>query len=226
VRLAVSDAGRGMDEALLERIFEPFFTTKGPGKGTGLGLSTVYGIAHQNGGAVSVDSHLGQGSTFTVHLPLKEPVPAPHAPAAVPDLRARGGETVLLVEDEPGVRAIGKDLLEFHGYKVLEAENGVRALEVEARHKGPIHLLLTDVVMPLMGGRELAERLSSRRPETRILFVSGFTDDTVVRHGVLDEGVAFLQKPFTLESLSRTVRQVLEGQPVPAPSQPPQAPKR
>jgi CheY-like chemotaxis protein len=144
---------------------------------------------------------------------------------ASPDLRARGGETVLLVEDEPGVRAIGKDLLEFHGYKVLEAENGVRALEVEARHKGPIHLLLTDVVMPLMGGRELAERMSGRRPETRILFVSGFTDDTVVRHGVLDEGVAFLQKPFTLESLSRTVRQVLDGQPT-APTQPPPAPNR
>jgi len=109
---------------------------------------------------------------------------------------------------------------------VLEAENGVRALEVEARHKGPIHLLLTDVVMPLMGGRELAERLSSRRPETRILFVSGFTDDTVVRHGVLDEGVAFLQKPFTLESLSQTVRQVLDGQPVVPSSPPSQAPKR
>jgi len=228
--LRVEDTGTGMDDRTLERIFEPFFTTKGPGKGTGLGLSTVYGIARQNGGAVSVDSDPGQGSTFTVHLPLKEPVPAPHAPAAAPDLRARGGETVLLVEDEPGVRAIGKDLLEFHGYKVLEAENGVRALEVEARHKGPIHLLLTDVVMPLMGGRELAERLSSRRPETRILFVSGFTDDTVVRHGVLDEGVAFLQKPFTLESLSRTVRQVLDGQPAPGPSpgpsQHPKAPKR
>jgi CheY-like chemotaxis protein len=215
-----------MDGRTLERIFEPFFTTKGPGKGTGLGLSTVYGIARQNGGAVSVHSNPGQGSTFTVHLPLKEPVPAQPAPVAAPDLRARGGETVLLVEDEPGVRAIGKDLLEFHGYKVLEAENGVRALEVEARHKGAIHLLVTDVVMPLMGGRELAERLSSRRPETRILFVSGFTDDTVVRHGVLDEGVAFLQKPFTLESLSRTVRQVLDGQPAPAPSRPPQAPKR
>jgi CheY-like chemotaxis protein len=160
-----------------------------------------------------------------VHLPLREPAPAPAVPVASPDLRARGGETVLLVEDEPGVRAIGKDLLEFHGYKVLEAENGVRALEVEARHKGPIHLLLTDVVMPLMGGRELAERLSGRRPETRILFVSGFTDDTVVRHGVLDEGVAFLQKPFTLESLSRTVRHVLDGQPA-APTQPPPAPNR
>jgi CheY-like chemotaxis protein len=161
-----------------------------------------------------------------VHLPLKEPAAQPAPPPIAPNLRARGGETVLLVEDEPGVRSIGKDLLEFHGYKVLEAENGVRALEVEARHKGPIHLLLTDVVMPLMGGRELAERLSTRRPETRILFVSGFTDDTVVRHGVLDEGVAFLQKPFTLESLSQTVRQVLDGQPVVPASPPPQAPKR
>ena len=204
----------------------PSSRRRGRGREPGLGLSTVYGIGRQNGGSVGVASEPGQGSIFTVHLPLKEPAPAPAVPVATPDLRARGGETILLVEDEPGVRAIGKDLLEFHGYKVLEAENGVRALEVEARHKGPIHLLLTDVVMPLMGGRELAERMSGRRPETRILFVSGFTDDTVVRHGVLDEGVAFLQKPFTLESLSRTVRHVLDGQPVPAPTQPPPAPNR
>ncbi|HZV91114.1 MAG TPA: PAS domain-containing protein [Candidatus Nitrosocosmicus sp.] len=224
--LRVEDTGVGMSTKTLERIFEPFFTTKGPGRGTGLGLSTVYGVARQNGGSVSVRSEPGSGSTFTVHLPLKEPAVQPAPPATAPDLRARGGETVLLVEDEAGVRSIGKDLLEFHGYKVLEAENGVRALEVEARHKGPIHLLLTDVVMPLMGGRELAERLSSRRPETRILFVSGFTDDTVVRHGVLDEGVAFLQKPFTLESLSQTVRRVLDGQPVVPSSPPSQAPKR
>ncbi|HTK68240.1 MAG TPA: PAS domain-containing protein [Candidatus Eisenbacteria bacterium] len=223
--LRVEDTGAGMETKTLERIFEPFFTTKGPGKGTGLGLSTVYGVARQNGGGVSVRSEPGRGSTFTVHLPLKEPATQPAPPPIAPNLRARGGETVLLVEDEPGVRSIGKDLLEFHGYKVLEAENGVRALEVEARHKGPIHLLLTDVVMPLMGGRELAERLSTRRPETRILFVSGFTDDTVVRHGVLDEGVAFLQKPFTLESLSQTVRQVLDGQPVVPASPPSQAPK-
>jgi PAS domain S-box-containing protein len=224
--LRVEDTGAGMETKTLERIFEPFFTTKGPGKGTGLGLSTVYGVARQNGGGVSVRSEPGRGSTFTVHLPLKEPAAQPAPPPIAPNLRARGGETVLLVEDEPGVRSIGKDLLEFHGYKVLEAENGVRALEVEARHKGPIHLLLTDVVMPLMGGRELAERLSTRRPETRVLFVSGFTDDTVVRHGVLDEGVAFLQKPFTLESLSQTVRQVLDGQPVVPASPPSQAPKR
>ncbi len=215
--LCVEDTGTGMDPQTLERIFEPFFTTKGPGKGTGLGLSTVYGIARQNSGAVTVRSEPGRGSTFTVHLPMREDAPAPQVEPAGPDLSARGGETVLLVEDEPGVRAIGKDLLEFHGYKVIEAENGVRALEVEARHRGPIHLLLTDVVMPLMGGRELAERLSARRPDTRILFVSGFTDDTVVRHGVLDEGVAFLQKPFSLESLSRTVRLVLDGGPVPQP---------
>ncbi|HEX3112793.1 MAG TPA: PAS domain-containing protein, partial [Candidatus Eisenbacteria bacterium] len=136
--LRVEDTGVGMSTKTLERIFEPFFTTKGPGRGTGLGLSTVYGVARQNGGSVSVRSEPGSGSTFTVHLPLKEPAAQPATPATAPDLRARGGETVLLVEDEAGVRSIGKDLLEFHGYKVLEAENGVRALEVEAHHKGPI----------------------------------------------------------------------------------------
>ena len=224
--LRVEDTGVGMEPKTLERVFEPFFTTKGPGKGTGLGLSTVYGIARQNRGSVSVKSEPGKGSTFYVHFPLHDAAPAPPVPAPQPDLRARGGETVLLVEDEPGVRSIGKDLLEFHGYTVLEAENGVRALEVEGRHRGPIHLLLTDVVMPLMGGRELAERLSARRPDTRVLFVSGFTDDTVVRHGVLDEGVAFLQKPFTLESLARIVREVLDDHEVSNPTPSRQTPNR
>jgi two-component system, cell cycle sensor histidine kinase and response regulator CckA len=215
--LSVSDSGHGMDADTRERIFEPFFTTKEPGKGTGLGLSTVYGIVKQGGGMISVVSQQGVGSTFTVHLPSCDEEAAP-VPAPVRGATSTGSETVLLVEDEPGVRAIGRELLALNGYVVLEAADGVEALEVAGRHAGPIHLLLSDVVMPRMGGRELAGRIAAVRPGIRLLFISGFTDDTVVRHGVLDAGVPFLQKPFTLESLSLKVREVLDA-PAPGPTQ-------
>ncbi len=209
--LVVEDTGCGMDLETQGRIFEPFFTTKGRGKGTGLGLSTVYGIVKQGGGSVTVTSEPGRGAKFTVYLPSINGAPVAQATPTVVAGLASGSETILLVEDEPGVRAIGRELLEMNGYKVLEAENGVDALQVAERNPGPIDLLISDVIMPQMGGRELAERLSALRPGLRILFVSGFTDDTISRHGVLDPGVAFLQKPFTLETLSQKVRQILDA---------------
>jgi nitrogen-specific signal transduction histidine kinase/ActR/RegA family two-component response regulator len=223
--LSISDTGVGMDAATLARAFEPFFTTKPVGKGTGLGLATAYGIIKQSGGHVTVSSKPGSGTTFRIYLPRTES--SGSAPVVVEEVAARRGtEVVLLAEDDVILRALARDILVTEGYTVLDSQNVEDALRFAENQDGAIHLLLTDVVMPLMGGRELAERMSGRRPETRILFVSGFTDDTVVRHGVLDEGVAFLQKPFTLESLSRTVRHVLDGQPVPAPTQPPPAPNR
>jgi PAS domain S-box-containing protein len=211
--LRVRDTGQGMDLETQRRIFEPFFTTKERGKGTGLGLATVYGIVRQGGGSISVVSAPSQGAEFTVHFPFRSDVPAPAAAPRGTDSRG-GSETVLLVEDEPGVRTIGRELLELSGYVVIEAENGVDALEKADAYPGPIHLLLSDVVMPRMGGRELAQRLATRRPGLRVLLVSGFTDDTILRHGVHDSGMAFLQKPFTLESLSQRVREVLDSPPV------------
>jgi CheY-like chemotaxis protein len=208
-----------MDPETLGRIFEPFFTTKGRGKGTGLGLSTVYGILKQGGGSIMVESEPGKGSKFTAYFP--------HFDGAADEDRlqpgrttdARGSETILLVEDEPGVRAIAKELLEMTGYTVLEAENGADALEVARRFEGDIDLLISDVIMPRVGGRELAERLGAARPAMRVLFVSGFTDDTIARHGVLEEGVAFLQKPFTLETLSQKVREILDSSQPGSPAQ-------
>ena len=208
--LEVRDTGCGMDPETQGRVFEPFFTTKERGKGTGLGLSTVYGLAKQGGGSVTVASRLGQGATFTVYLPLLERAVPARPASGIPSGMPRGTETILLVEDEPAVRAIGRDLLEYNGYQVLEAEHGEAALRVAAGYPGPIHLLLSDVVMPTMGGREVAERLRVERPGIKILFVSGFTDDAIVRHGALEPGVSFLQKPFTLETLSRKVRDVLD----------------
>jgi len=215
--LEVEDTGCGMDEATRGRVFEPFFTTKDPGTGAGLGLSSLYGIAKRNGGSVTFRSEPGLGSTFRMHLPILEVAepagraahPTAPEPRATPELPV-GTETVLVTEDEPGVRAVAKELLELQGYRVLEAANGVDALEVEARHAGPIDLLLTDVVMPRMGGRELAERISMRRPEAKVLFVSGFTDDAALKDSVRSRDLAFLQKPYTLESLARAVRQVLD----------------
>jgi PAS domain S-box-containing protein len=217
--IAVQDTGTGMDQETLGRIFEPFFTTKGRGKGTGLGLSTVYGILKQGGGSIMVESEPGKGSKFTAYFP--------HFDGAADEDRlqpgrttdARGSETILLVEDEPGVRAIAKELLEMTGYTVLEAENGADALEVARRFEGDIDLLISDVIMPRVGGRELAERLGAARPAMRVLFVSGFTDDTIARHGVLEEGVAFLQKPFTLETLSQKVREILDSSQPGSPAQ-------
>jgi CheY-like chemotaxis protein len=207
--IAVTDTGMGMTDKVKSRIFEPFFTTKEVGKGTGLGLSTVYGIVKQSGGYVWVYSEVGIGSSFKVYLPRVD-APAEVAPA-IPSLPTRRGtETVLLVEDEDGVRALVRQVLHKHGYNVLEARNGGEALLLCERHQGTIDLLLTDVVLEQMGGRELAERLLKVRSDLKVLYVSGYADDAIVHHGVLKPGMAFLQKPFTTEALARKVRFVLD----------------
>jgi len=210
VMLAVSDTGVGMDPETRRRAFEPFFTTKPAGQGTGLGLATVYGIVRQSGGHIEVYSELGQGTSFKIYLPrVDEEAGATTAVPTAPP--ARGAETVLLVEDEDALREIASRILEEHGYTVLEARSGPAALELADKHPGPIHVLVTDVVMPQMPGRELAEQLAIRRPSLRVLFMSGYTEQAVLRHGVLSEGTAFLQKPFGPDSFLSKVRQVLDA---------------
>ncbi|MDP2700600.1 MAG: response regulator, partial [Candidatus Rokubacteria bacterium] len=208
--------------------FEPFFTTKELGKGTGLGLSTVYGIVEQSGGSVTVETELGRGTTFRIYLPQVEaPAPpparvqpepvraaaAPLEPAIVSEVVPQRAETILLVEDALRVRAVVREILEMNGYNVLEARHGVEALEISERHRGPIHLMVTDVVMPQMSGRELAQRLQPLRADMKVLYMSGYTDDAIVRHGVLGAGMAFLSKPFTPDALALKVREVLETPP-------------
>jgi len=208
VTLSVIDTGMGMDRETQSRIFEPFFTTKEKGKGTGLGLSTVYGIVKQTGGYVMVQSELGRGSTFHIYLPLVEGAAEKHA-VPVPDTALGGTETILLVEDEESVRQLVRDTLAVKGYQVLEAENGEAGVAAAAGHRGKIDLVITDVVMPGMGGREMIKHLLLARPETKVLFLSGYTEDAIVNDGSIEKGTAFLQKPFTLQSLSRKVREVL-----------------
>ena len=219
VTLVVRDTGVGMDAATQARLFEPFFTTKGPGKGTGLGLAVVYGIVKQSGGYIGVESELGKGTTFTVYLPsveeAVEPAPAEVAPAELPG----GTETVLMVEDEEAVRDLIGEILRQAGYTVLGARHGGEALVIGDRHRGPIHLLLTDVVMPEMGGRELVDRLAVTRPAMKVIFMSGYTDDAVAGHGVVGTGTALLRKPVTPETLLRSVRDVLDAE-ASAPAQP------
>lgn len=211
VLLAVSDTGSGMTEESRERIFEPFFTTKEQGKGTGLGLSVVYGIVKQSGGHIWVYSEPGEGTTFKIYLPRISQAPEPASLPLMPASQDRGAETILVVEDEEVVRQVTCKMLETKGYKVLAAAGGSAALENSERHKGPIHLLLTDVLMPEMSGKELAERLALRRSETRVLFMSGHTENAIVHHGVLKPGIAFIQKPFRLETLVHKVREVLDA---------------
>jgi two-component system cell cycle sensor histidine kinase/response regulator CckA len=210
VVLSVSDTGVGMTPEVRERLFEPFFSTKEKDKGTGLGLSTVYGIVKQSDGDIWVYSEPGKGSTFKIYLPrVDEPSEEPREKVSGDEL-LRGSERILLVEDEEDVRKLAALVLERQGYKVLAARDGDEALLVCERHKDPIHLMLTDVVMPGMGGHELAKRLESLHPEMKVLYMSGYTDDAIVLHGVLVEGVNYIQKPFTVDALTRKVREVLE----------------
>ena len=213
VMLSVSDTGQGMDKETQARIFEPFFTTKEKGKGTGLGLSTVYGIIKQSGGYVLVQSEPNCGTTFRVYLPRVEEAAVPVTQAKPQATQNGGSETVLLVEDEESVRQLVRETLEAKGYKVLEAENGEVALHLTNEFHDPIDMLITDVVMPGMSGRELSARLCASHPHTKVLFLSGYTEDAIVHEGVLEAGTAFLQKPFTLQALARKVREVLgQGQ--------------
>ncbi len=216
VMLAVSDTGEGMDEQTRSRVFEPFFTTKDPGKGTGLGLATVYGIVKQSGGDIRLYSEPGSGTTFKIYLPR-----VAEMAAAADETTSRGGdvprgdETVLLVEDEPEVRDLAREILEGNGYTVLQGCDPLEAVLMAERHPGPIHLLLTDVIMPRQTGRALVERLRPLRPEMQVLYMSGYTNEAIVRHGVLDPDTLFIQKPFTPAALGHKVRAALDRGPRP-----------
>jgi two-component system cell cycle sensor histidine kinase/response regulator CckA len=209
--LAVSDTGTGMDAETQARIFEPFFTTKSAGKGTGLGLSTVYGIVKQSGGNIWVYSELGRGTTFKVYLPreTRSIVPVREPRPETTDLR--GTESILLVEDEDPVRTLAAKVLRSLGYQVMEAKLGRDALAVAGKHNGRIDLLLTDVVMPEFSGAELARKLAESRPTLRVLYMSGYTDEAIIHHGVLAANIAYLQKPFTPEVLAAKVKEVLSS---------------
>jgi CheY-like chemotaxis protein len=210
VLLAVTDDGCGMDKKTLDRLFEPFFTTKEVGKGTGLGLATVYGIVKQNNGFISVKSEPGQGTTFRIYLPRHKAKTARmwHEGSAVPD--ARGQETILLVEDEPAILRMAAKILASQGYEVLPASTPGEAIRLAEAHPGEIHLLMTDVVMPEMNGRDLAKNVILLYPEIKRLFTSGYTADVIAHHGVLDEGVNFIQKPYSKQNLAAKVREVLD----------------
>jgi PAS domain S-box-containing protein len=210
VMVAVSDTGGGMNQETQSHIFEPFFTTKGTGKGTGLGLSVVHGIVKQSNGHIEVYSELDAGTTFKLYFPAAEPKVETPKPLGEDDV-LRGTETILLVEDEAGVRNLAQLVLKTHGYDVLAASDGADALRAMKQHRGRLDMLLTDVVMPGMNGREVAVAIQGRFPEIKVLFTSGYTDDAVVRHGVLRAEVAFLQKPYSAQGLAKKVRHVLDG---------------
>jgi PAS domain S-box-containing protein len=212
VMLAVSDNGVGMDDDTRAHIFEPFFTTKEQGKGTGLGLATVYGIVKQSDGYIWVYSEPGQGASFKIYLPpVGIDISAPAADESLMAVAHRGGETLMVVEDEDSLRELASEFLESCGYRILRAANGAEALEKAAGYDGHLDLLVTDVVMPGINGRVLAERLVQVRPSTKVLYLSGYTDEAIHRHGVLEPGIAFLQKPFRLADLARKAREVLDS---------------
>jgi CheY-like chemotaxis protein len=208
VRLSVSDTGQGMTKEVMVHLFEPFFTTKPKGHGTGLGLATTYGAVRQSGGHIDVSSDEGRGSTFTIYLPRTGEAATATAEAAAPT--SGGTETVLVVEDDDGVRELARRALARLGYTVLTAPAGEPALALARAHDGTIHLLVTDVVMPGMNGREVADHLRALRPETRVLFTSGYTENVIVHRGVLEDGLAFLAKPYSPQALGEKVRQILD----------------
>lgn len=212
VMLSISDTGVGIDDKIKAHLFEPFFTTKDSGQGTGLGLSTVYGIVKQNRGDIQFASQVGQGTTFTIYLPraTKKETPSQVHLQNAPGSTLRGSETILVVEDEASVRELAVHILKTHGYQVLAAQNGPEALQISSEYDNPIHLLLTDVVMPEMNGKELVERLQRQQPQLQVLYMSGYSDDVIAHHDVFEKGVVFLSKPFTLEALTQKVRDVLE----------------
>ena len=209
VALVVTDTGHGMDEYTRAHLFEPFFTTKETGKGTGLGLATVYGIVKQSGGYITVESSPGAGATFRIYLPRVDAALDTAAEGPNPGTAARGSETILLVEDELAVRRLARRVLRSKGYVVLEAANGREALRLVSQHPGPLDLMVTDVIMPGMSGPELADRLAREQPALRVLYMSGYADEAIGHHGVLEPGVEFLQKPFTPQDLAQRVREVL-----------------
>jgi CheY-like chemotaxis protein len=210
VFLGVTDSGMGMSADTRARIFEPFFSTKAQGKGTGLGLSTVLGIVQQAGGGIWVYSEVGRGTTFKVYLPRVD-AELDETPDATTPITVRGTETVLLVEDEEQVREVARRILERNGYSVLVAESTSDAIALADRHASDLHLLLTDVVMPQMSGADLATHIAAKRADLKVLFMSGYTDGSILSQGVLDEGVHFVQKPFTSELLARKVRTALDA---------------
>jgi two-component system cell cycle sensor histidine kinase/response regulator CckA len=208
--MTVADTGTGMSPEVKARIFEPFFTTKPKGRGTGLGLATTYGAVKQSGGHIVVDSGPGRGTTFRVFLPrAPEPARADAAPAGPPPI-PRGSETVLVVEDDEDVRTLASRILEALGYDVVQAASGEDALAIAQARRDPIDLLLTDVVMPGLNGRQVADLIAPIHPRCRVLYTSGYTDEAIVRHGVLDEGIAFVAKPYTPLDLGLKVREVLD----------------
>jgi two-component system cell cycle sensor histidine kinase/response regulator CckA len=211
VMLAVSDSGIGMSPETVAHIFEPFYTTKESGRGTGLGLSTVYGIVKQSGGYIWVNSEPGKGTTFKVYLPrVAEPVEAKQDAVEI-SAAGNGSETILLVEDEEAVRGLASQILSANGYSVLAAKSTQEAEQLSEKYRGKIHLLLTDIIMPGTGGRELARRITAQHPRTRVLYMSGYTDNVLAQGGVLEAGLSFLQKPFTPGALVRKVRDVLDS---------------
>jgi PAS domain S-box-containing protein len=213
VVLVVSDNGVGMDEETQSRIFEPFYTTKELGKGTGLGLATVYGIVKQSGGTIWVYSEPGHGTTFKIYFPREEATTVDQSSQQITAENYNGNETILLVENAEPLRALAKEFLKSHGYAVLDAENGKEAIRIAKAFGGPIHLLLTDVIMPQMGGKHLAEQLAGLRPATKVLYMSGYTDDGIARSGISLAENIFLEKPFTRDTLLRKVRRLLEPHP-------------
>ncbi len=211
IMVAISDNGEGMDTETKSRIFEPFFTTKKKGKGTGLGLSTVYGIVRQSGGNIWVYSEPGQGTTFKIYFPKIQTTDMRKVQAPALSKSLTGSETILLVEDDNGVREMASTSLKNYGYQVLAADTGQNAIRLCKNHPEPIHLLITDVVMPGMGGKQLAKKVLELYPGAKVLFMSGYTDNAIVHHGVLDEGVNLVQKPFNPEGLAKKAREVLDA---------------